>query len=110
MSMKIAVDAMGGDNAPKVEVAGAVSAARDFSISIILVGDKELLTAELLQHNTSGLDITIKHASEVVGMHDNFTCMLDCDEKPTGIMLQEFGSQQFLVTDKDNGYGKIAGS
>jgi len=71
MSMKIAVDAMGGDNAPKVEVAGAVSAARDFSISIILVGDRDLLTAELLQHNTSGLDITIKHASEVVGMHDS---------------------------------------
>jgi phosphate acyltransferase len=71
MSMKIAVDAMGGDNAPKVEVAGAVSAARDFSISIILVGDRDLLTAELAQHNTSGLDITIKHASEVVGMHDS---------------------------------------
>ena len=69
--MKIAVDAMGGDNAPKVEVAGAVSAARDFSISIILVGDRDLLAAELLQHNTSGLDITIKHASEVVGMHDS---------------------------------------
>jgi glycerol-3-phosphate acyltransferase PlsX len=71
MPMKIAVDAMGGDNAPRVEVAGAVSAARDFSISIILVGDRDLLTAELAQHNISGLDITIKHASEVVGMHDS---------------------------------------
>jgi len=71
MSMKIAVDAMGGDNAPKVEVAGAVAAARDSSMSIILVGDRDLLTAELAQHDTSGLDITIKHASEVVGMHDS---------------------------------------
>jgi len=71
MSMKIAVDAMGGDNAPKVEVAGAVAAARDSSMSIILVGDRDLLTAELSQHDTRGLDITIKHASEVVGMHDS---------------------------------------
>jgi len=71
MSMKIAVDAMGGDNAPKVEVAGAIAAARDSSMSIILVGDRDLLTAELSQHDTSGLDITIRHASEVVGMHDS---------------------------------------
>jgi phosphate acyltransferase len=71
MSMKIAVDAMGGDNAPKVEVAGAVAAARDFSIPIILVGDRDKLAAELSQHDTSGLDITIKHATEVVGMHDS---------------------------------------
>jgi phosphate acyltransferase len=71
MSMKIAVDAMGGDNAPKIEVAGAIAAARDSSMSIILVGDRDLLTAELSQHDTSGLDITIRHASEVVGMHDS---------------------------------------
>jgi glycerol-3-phosphate acyltransferase PlsX len=69
--MKIAVDAMGGDNAPKIEVAGAVAAAREASVSIILVGDKDLLTAELSHHDTSGLDITIRHASEVVGMHDS---------------------------------------
>lgn len=71
MSMRIAVDAMGGDNAPKVEVAGAVAAARNFSISIILVGDRERLTAELAGHNTTGLDISIHHASEVIGMHDS---------------------------------------
>lgn len=71
MHMRIAVDAMGGDNAPKVEVAGAVAAAREFSIPITLVGDRNLLAAELAGHNTSGLDISIHHASEVVGMHDS---------------------------------------
>lgn len=69
--MKIAVDAMGGDNAPQVEVAGAVAAAKEYSLSIILVGDKERLVAELAQYDVSGLDITIHHASEVVGMHDS---------------------------------------
>lgn len=71
MPIRIAVDAMGGDNAPKVEVEGAVAAARDFSVPIILVGDRDLLAAELSHHNTAGLDIRIHHASEVVGMHDS---------------------------------------
>lgn len=71
MQTRIAVDAMGGDNAPKVEVAGAVTAAREFSIPILLVGDRDLLAAELAQHDVSGLDIVIHHASEVVGMHDS---------------------------------------
>lgn len=71
MRMRIAVDAMGGDNAPKVEVAGAVAAARDFSIPIILVGDRDILAAELAQHDARDIDITIHHASEVVGMHDS---------------------------------------
>ena len=69
--MRIAVDAMGGDNAPAVEVAGAVAAAREFAIPILLVGDTESLRAELAKHPVSGLDITIHHASEVVGMHDS---------------------------------------
>lgn len=71
MTMKIAVDAMGGDNAPKVEVAGAVAAARECAVSIVLVGDEDRLSVELAQYDTSGLDITIHHASEIVGMHDS---------------------------------------
>ncbi len=62
---------MGGDNAPSVEVEGAVAACREFGIPITLVGDRERLEAELLNHQHSGLDIEIHHASEVVGMHDS---------------------------------------
>jgi len=69
--MKVAVDAMGGDNAPAVEVEGAVAAAREFGIAITLVGDAERVGQELAKHNCNGLDITVKHASEVVGMHDS---------------------------------------
>lgn len=68
--MRVAVDAMGGDNAPSIEVEGAVAAAREFNISITLVGDTERLRQELARHNVQGLDISIHHASEVVGMHD----------------------------------------
>ena len=69
--MRVAVDAMGGDNAPAVEVAGAVAACREFGIAITLVGDRDRLEAELSKHRADGLDIDIFHASEVVGMHDS---------------------------------------
>lgn len=69
--MRVALDAMGGDNAPAVEVEGAVAACREFGIPVTLVGNKELLTIELAKHSTQGLDIDIYHASEVVGMHDS---------------------------------------
>lgn len=67
----VAVDAMGGDNAPSVEVAGAVEAARCWGVSVVLVGDSQRVEAELGQHATDGLDIRVQHASEVVGMHDS---------------------------------------
>lgn len=69
--MRVAVDAMGGDNAPAVEVAGAVAACREFGIPVTLVGDSSRLEQELAQHDCQGLDIDIFHASEVVGMHDS---------------------------------------
>ncbi|MGE4545889.1 MAG: phosphate acyltransferase PlsX [Pedobacter sp.] len=67
----VAVDAMGGDNAPEVEVEGAVAAAREWKIPVVLVGDQVRLEEALSRYPVSGLDITIQHASEVVGMHDS---------------------------------------
>ncbi len=70
--MKIAVDAMGGDNAPQAVVAGAVQAAREFGIAIILVGIEQLVRQELDKHpGTQSLPIEIRNATEVVDMHDS---------------------------------------
>lgn len=69
--MRIAVDAMGGDNAPVVEVEGAVAAAREFGIHVTLVGDTVKVRQELAKHDCKGLDIIVQHAGEVVGMHDS---------------------------------------
>lgn len=69
--MKIAVDAMGGDHAPAAVVDGSVQAAAEIGVPIILVGDREKVAHELKRHKTSGCDITIHHASEVVAMDES---------------------------------------
>jgi phosphate acyltransferase len=69
--MRVVVDAMGGDNAPAIEVEGAVAAAREFGIQVILVGDSGRLHQELAKYDCKGLNISVKHASEVIGMHDS---------------------------------------
>ena len=68
--MKIAIDAMGSDNHPVPDVAGGVMAAREWGGEIIMVGDAGLIGKELDKHDTNGLNITIKHASEKITMED----------------------------------------
>lgn len=67
----VAVDVMGGDNAPAHEIAGAVMAARQWQIPIVLVGQTASVEMELAKHDIQGLDIRVEQASEVVGMHDS---------------------------------------
>jgi phosphate acyltransferase len=69
--VKIALDAMGGDLAPKAIIEGAVLAGRDFNVEIILAGDRDVIARELAGHNTRGLAIEIQHAGEVVAMDDS---------------------------------------
>jgi glycerol-3-phosphate acyltransferase PlsX len=72
MCMKIAVDAMGGDNAPHAIVAGAVQAAREYGVGIILVGIEQLVQAELKKYpEATSLPIEIRNATEVVDMLDS---------------------------------------
>jgi glycerol-3-phosphate acyltransferase PlsX len=68
----IALDAMGGDHAPKSEVDGAIRAARSLGVKVILVGKQDVLRKELAQHEDIGdLPIEIHHASEQVTMEDS---------------------------------------
>jgi glycerol-3-phosphate acyltransferase PlsX len=69
--MKIAVDAMGGDRAPDVVVNGAVQAAREFGLEIILVGRQPTIQAELTKYDTEGLSLTLHHASQVIEMDEH---------------------------------------
>ncbi|MFQ5841789.1 MAG: phosphate acyltransferase PlsX [Thermodesulfobacteriota bacterium] len=69
--MQIAVDAMGGEQAPHAIVEGAVMAARNHGAKVILVGNEERVLGELEKHDTSGLSLSVYHAPHVVGMHES---------------------------------------
>ena len=71
--MRIAVDAMGGDNAPAALVEGAIRAARELDkvTRIILVGREPVLKAELAKHGATPDKIVIHHCTEVVEMGDS---------------------------------------
>ena len=69
--MRIAVDAMGGDFAPKEIVRGAVDAAKKYDCEIVLIGDEEQIRAELHGADPASLHISIVHASEVIGMNEH---------------------------------------
>jgi glycerol-3-phosphate acyltransferase PlsX len=68
--VRIALDAMGGDFAPQATVEGAVLAARELKLGVVLVGDRPTVERELAEHDCSGLDLTVEHAAEVVTMDD----------------------------------------
>lgn len=65
--MKIIVDGMGGDNAPLAVVRGAADAAGKTDAEIVLVGDEALLSDALEKSGYNGMQISVRHTSEVIG-------------------------------------------
>ena len=68
--MKIAVDAMGGDDAPEVVVQGALEAAARFDVHVILVGHEALLSG-LVGARTADSLVSIHHCEDVVAMDES---------------------------------------
>lgn len=68
--MKVALDAMGGDQAPQIPVEGALEAAEDLGIHVILVGD-EARIAPLLDGRAPSGRVDIHHCEEAVGMEES---------------------------------------
>lgn len=66
----IALDAMGGDRAPAEPVRGAILAARE-GVRILLVGDREVVAAELAAQGGDPGGIELVHAPDVVGSHED---------------------------------------
>jgi glycerol-3-phosphate acyltransferase PlsX len=67
---RIAVDAMGADASPHVEVEGVVAAVRERGTRVVLVGDEARLRAELARLGAAREKIDVLHAPEVITMHD----------------------------------------
>ena len=69
--IRIAVDAMGGDNAPAEIVAGAVMAANSRKdIQIALIGQEEIVSAELKKHTYNTEQIEVVNATEVIATEE----------------------------------------
>lgn len=64
--MKIVVDGMGGDNAPHSNVEGVVLAIKEYSIDIIITGDKEILEQEFSKYEFDKSKLEIVHTTEIV--------------------------------------------
>jgi len=94
-SIRIAVDAMGGDHGPAPIVKGAVEAVRRFGHQVILVGDPAILEKELATAQGKDLPIRIVASDSVVEMHESPAQA--CRQKPkSSIMIAAK-----LVADKE---------
>jgi glycerol-3-phosphate acyltransferase PlsX len=69
--MKIALDAVGGDYGPVPCIEGALQAARELDVEIILVGDESTLKRECERLGCRDPRVSIRHASQVVEMHES---------------------------------------
>jgi phosphate acyltransferase len=87
---RIALDAMGGDFAPRAAILGALDALKEQpEISIILVGQKEAILEELQAAGVGEDTFPIVHADEVIGMADHPTKAFS--HKPNSSIAVGFG-------------------
>jgi phosphate acyltransferase len=71
MPSVIALDAMGSDRAPKPEIEGAIYAARQYDVRVLLIGPEAAIHSELRRHSAAAhLPIEVVHASEYITMED----------------------------------------
>lgn len=114
MATRVAVDAMGGDDAPGVVVEGAVQAARHSPnrVHILLVGPDEEVKAELAKHDVTDLEITVLHAPEVIGMGESPSAALKSKPQSSvhlGIGAHKQGQADAFVSAGNTGATMAAG-
>ena len=108
----IVVDAMGSDSYPTPDVEGAVTAAREYGVEIILVGDESKIGPVLDAQNPGSLPIRIVHAPEMLTMEDKGMALALKARRPdaknsmaVGIDLVKKGEAGAFVTMGNTGAG-----
>jgi len=108
--IKIVVDAMGSDNYPTPDVEGAVSAAREYGVEIIFVGDEEKIKSVLASAGGENLPIRVVHAPEMLTMEDKGVALALKARRPNaknsmavGIDLVKNGEADAFVTMGNTG-------
>ena len=111
----IAVDAMGSDSYPKADVEGAVLAAKELQIKILLVGDEKTIKEELQNYDTGALNIQIIHAPEILTMNDKGMSLVLKARRPNsknsmavGLDLVKSGEASAFVTAGNTGAASVS--
>ena len=112
--VRIVVDAMGSDNFPRPDVEGAVMAAREYGVEIILVGDEAIIRPMLDAQNAGSLPIRIVNAPEMLTMEDKGEKLVfkarSKDSKNSmavGIDLVKNGEADAFVSAGNTGAGMV---
>ncbi len=107
---KIVLDAMGSDNYPAPDVAGAVQAAREYGVEVILVGDEAKIKPVLAAQNPGNLPVRVVHAPEMLTMEDKGMALALKARRPNaknsmavGIDLVKNGEADAFVTAGNTG-------
>jgi glycerol-3-phosphate acyltransferase PlsX len=111
---RIVVDAMGSDKFPSPDVVGAVMAARDYGVEIILVGDEVKIKPVLATQDTENLPIRILHAPEMLTMEDKGMALVlkarrqnSRNSMAVGIDLVKNGEADVFVTAGNTGAASV---
>jgi glycerol-3-phosphate acyltransferase PlsX len=111
---RIVVDAMGSDNFPVPDVIGAIMAAREFDVEIILVGDETKIKPLLEKENVIHLPISVVHAPEMLTMEDKGLALVLKARRPNaknsmavGIDLVKNGQAEAFVTAGNTGAASV---
>lgn len=108
----VAVDAMGGDNAPGEIIKGSVSALANKNLYIKLFGPEDVVRYELVKHDYDKSRIEIVHAPEIIGMDESPTRAVKAKRNSSMIMAVNFvkeGHCDALVSAGNSG-ALLAGS
>lgn len=111
---RIVVDAMGSDEFPTPDVIGAVIAAREYGVEIILVGDQARIQPVLASQNPENLPIRIVHSPELLTMEDKGMALVlkarrlnAKNSMAVGIDLVKNGQADAFVTAGNTGAASV---
>jgi len=111
---RIVVDAMGSDDFPMPDVVGAVMAAHEYGVEIILVGDEAKIRPLLASQNPGNLPIQVVHAPEILTMEDKGMALVLKARRPNsknsmavGIDLVKNGQAEAFVTAGNTGAASV---
>ncbi len=111
---RIVVDAMGSDEFPTPDVVGAVQAAREYGVEIILVGDETKIGPVLAAQNPGNLPIRVVHAPDMLTMEDKGMALVLKARRPNsknsmaiGIDLVKNGHAEAFVTAGNTGAASV---